>query len=284
MSLAAVSICIIAYLSAGVFPFTLPISLLEHHGQRTPYHVVLFGLSLALIPFVIHAFRFRQLSDVVLAIVGLGLLVLLQMVPNEVRGHDALACMLMILAGILTITIAQRLEFTWLKILALGSFIASTLLFSQNMLVIGLAESWVLASAMVAMNVTCLEQSDQHNHPQWSTALFSANKGWRPGMGAGLAWGLFCLWVTGISGMFEGGSGILVGPIVAITCALVGYVSWHQDSFWIRSLIRLVSFTLILLVLSIFHCAQLQLSTVLPAAFVMSTMMAMLFLVDVYAE
>ena len=109
LSLLAFAGSFIAYLVCREIPFTVPFSLLGDRNHA-PYHVILALFTAATAPYALHTWRAGAWLDFTLAAAALSLLVTLQFFPNEARGHDTLACTVIVLACTIAICVAQRLE------------------------------------------------------------------------------------------------------------------------------------------------------------------------------
>jgi hypothetical protein len=281
VSILALVLSLIAFIAHGVVPFSVPLSLLGYPDHLWSYHVVLAGFAVASSWFVWVRARAADVYDVVLGGLALALLLVLQVMPNGVRGHDSLAATLMVVASVMSLGIAQRLGNPWLLRLTLASLGSCSLLFADSMLIMGVVEGIVLGTALVAMNVACGEPAVITG--RWMrTNSVSMPRWWRPGMGAGLAWGAFCVLVSGVCGAFPLG-GMVGGPMVFIVCGLAGFVAWRQElGLWLRAPLVFGSVALVLWLLGGLREANVQMEVVIPLLCVMFTAFLTMFLIELH--
>lgn len=284
-SLIAVMFCMIAFIADGQVPFTTPISLLGTPSHLWTYRLILSGFTAVAALFVYIRCRSGDMHDVILGGVAIGLLVLLQFFPNGARAHDGLASTLMVVTSILSLGIAQRSAKPWLLTATIGSLVACSMLFSESLLVMGLVEGVVLGTAVVAMNVAC--GVPRLHNPEWvwpSAQIAAATWWWRPGMGAGLCWGVFCLLISGIGGTFPQG-GFVAGPVVLVCCSAIGYIAWREEvSFWLRAPLVFGGYALVMFLLGTVGAASLQVQTVVPVVVLMGCSAVVMLFVDLYTS
>jgi hypothetical protein len=103
-------------------------------------------------------------------------------------------------------------------------------------------------------------------------------------MGAGMCWGLFCLLISGICGIFPR-DGLVAGPVVLITCSGIGYIAWREEvSFWLRAPMVFGGYALVVFLLGTVHATTLHLHTVVPLVVIMGMVMVVMLIVDLYTS
>lgn len=238
VSAIAVIICLGAFIVDGCFPFSMPISLLGDPQHLTAYRLVVLSLVAVAVFFVTMRCRVGDLFDALLGGVVTVLLIALLGTPNHVRGHDQLAAVAMVATSVMSFGIAQRLGDRRLLSLTVFSLVSCSLLFTGSMVAVGVVEGIVLATAVLAMNLAGgvpvpagrLLGGRWYFSWRWPSGL-GLPWWWRPGMGAGLCWGVFCLLVCGTCRAFDGGS-VMAGPLLLISCTALGFLAWRDEMFF----------------------------------------------------
>ncbi len=282
--LVVVSTCL-AFAINGLFPFSLPISLLSEKKYAFSYHVILLLYTIVLLFYLYGCIRLKLLQDLVNGGFLVVILLVLQFVPNNASGHDALSVTAMVLTGLLSLGIAQRIESRWLLYLALVLFISISLLFTQSLRVMGIVEGIILCSVLLLMNATGKMPTSLAVPNSFFSSAKVFNSYWKPGMGAGIAWGIACVFVTGIGGLAGRYSSGFASPLIAVVCAYAGYVAWSKDhSFWIRMFIIYGAYMVLLFGLHHAGLMRLHYAYTIPIALMMAFIFMIFFLVDVYLD
>ena len=160
------------------------------------------------------------------------------------------------------------------------------MLFTQNMLLIGLAENLVLGTTLFAMNVEHRERLSvavavASGPSPYRTPTLRVPRWWQRGMSAGLTWGLGCVLVSGVCGML---TGALAGPILALACAGAGYLAWRDDySLWLRTPLLGGVYGGTIAALSAIGSARLTIETVAPMSALFFGVFLVLFLVELHS-
>jgi hypothetical protein len=272
-----------AYLVNGRIPFSYPISLLGDSHERVSYHVALGLFSAAWAWYLVHCWRARLGIEMLLTpVIGVALLAL-QFHANEDEGHDGLAAILMILVCLLTVRISSRLESSLGMAAALASFACCSVVFSGNLLIVGLAKNLVLAVALGVLSWDCrVTPADHAPRSRLRPSSYrrpSALTSWPPGVAAGLAWGLFCCLVVGLAGL--GDHQLLAGPVVTAITWFSGYLAWRRYMpFWQRAI--LLTATVIGAVMVVGNHPDL--GTLIVALIPVGTVLLMMLLVEIYND
>jgi hypothetical protein len=279
ISLMALVGCIAVQLTCGHVPGTVSFSQLGDPPDHLAYHVVLGLFTLATLPYAWRAWRAGLMLECGFALTALALQAALQALPPATRGHDSLACSLTVVSCTLAIAIAQRLGHPLVTAMAVASFCACTVLFSERDLLIGMAENLVLASTLLAMNADHSQPLAPRSPPYRRTDSLSAGW-WRIGMGPAMTWSLACVLITGVCGAFQGLAG---GPVTALTCAGAGWMAGRDDhSFWLRMPLLGAIYSGTIVTLAAVGGALLQTESAMPLAISFTTAFFILYLIDVH--
>lgn len=281
LSGAALIVCLAAFISEGCIPFSMPISLLGDRQHLGAYRLVIVSLLLVALCFVGLRCRAGDLFDALVGGVVAVLLFALFGTPNHMRVHDQLAATTMVATSVMSFGIAQRLGNRMLLSLTALSLLSCSLLFTGSMLAVGVVEGIVLATAVLAMNLANrapVAGSGWYFSWRWPTGM-RLPWWWRPGMGAGLCWGVYCLLLSGICQAFDHGS-MIAGPVVLITCTYIGFVAWREEMFFtFRAPLVFGGFALVMSALSAVGAVVLSTGSLVGLMVLMgATVVTMLFI------